>query len=62
MPSGRGFLAGDRYFLPLSNAEVVGIDLGAGKIVQVAKSRKGERPGQPHLLPGKGDFARPWTG
>ena len=34
-----------RYFLPLSNAEVVGIDLAAGKIVQVSKSRKGNVPG-----------------
>ena len=37
--------AGDRYFLPLTSAEVVGIDLGKGKIVQVAKSRKGDVPG-----------------
>jgi outer membrane protein assembly factor BamB len=44
-PSGRGFLAGDRYFLPLSSAEVVGIDLQKGRIVQVAKSRKGDIPG-----------------
>ena len=34
-----------RYFLPLSNAEVVGIDLAAGKIVQVSKSRQGNVPG-----------------
>ncbi len=40
-PSGRGFASGGRYFLPLSSAEVVGIDLAAGKIVQTAKSRKG---------------------
>ena len=44
-PSGRGFASGDRYFLPLSSAEVVGIDLAAGKIVQTAKSRKGTVPG-----------------
>ncbi len=44
-PSGRGFLTGDRYFLPLTSAEVVGIDLTAGKIVQTAKSRKGTVPG-----------------
>ncbi len=44
-PSGRGFLAGDRYFLPLSSAEIVGIDLHKGRIVQVAKSRKGDVPG-----------------
>ena len=45
MPSGRGFTSGDRYFLPLSSAEVVGVDLAAGKIVQVSKSRKGSVPG-----------------
>ena len=44
-PSGRGFRAGERYFLPLSSAEIVGIDLGRGRIVQVAKSRKGDVPG-----------------
>jgi outer membrane protein assembly factor BamB len=44
-PSGRGFLSGNRYFLPLSSAEVVGIDLAAGKIVQTSKSRKGTIPG-----------------
>ncbi len=44
-PSGRGFLSHDRYFVPLSSAEVVGIDLAAGKIVQTAKSRKGIVPG-----------------
>ena len=49
--SGRGFLpqradaGSSRYFLPLSNAEVVGIDLAAGKIVQVSKSRQGNVPG-----------------
>jgi outer membrane protein assembly factor BamB/tetratricopeptide (TPR) repeat protein len=45
VPSGRGFRAGDRYFLPLSSAEIVGIDLERGRIVQVAKSRKGDVPG-----------------
>jgi outer membrane protein assembly factor BamB len=44
-PSGRGFLAGDRYFLPLSSAEVVGINIEKGRIAQVAKSRKGDVPG-----------------
>jgi outer membrane protein assembly factor BamB len=44
-PSGRGFASGNRYFLPLSSAEVVGIDLAAGKIVQTSKSRKGIVPG-----------------
>jgi outer membrane protein assembly factor BamB len=45
VPSGRGFLADDRYYLPLSTAEVASIDVAAGKIVQVAKSRKGTIPG-----------------
>ncbi len=44
-PSGRGFLSGGRYYLPLSNAEVVGIDVSSGKIVQTARSRKGIVPG-----------------
>jgi outer membrane protein assembly factor BamB len=44
-PSGRGFSSGSQYFLPLSSAEVVGIDLAAGKIVQTSKSRKGIVPG-----------------
>jgi outer membrane protein assembly factor BamB/tetratricopeptide (TPR) repeat protein len=45
VPSGRGFRTGDRYFLPLTSAEIVGIDLQRGRIVQVAKSRKGDVPG-----------------
>jgi outer membrane protein assembly factor BamB len=44
-PSGRGFLAADRYFLPLSNSEVASVDLAAGKIVETAISRKGIVPG-----------------
>jgi outer membrane protein assembly factor BamB/tetratricopeptide (TPR) repeat protein len=45
VPSGRGFLSGARYFLPLSSAEVASIDVAAGKIVARAKSRKGIIPG-----------------
>ncbi|HTQ39949.1 MAG TPA: PQQ-binding-like beta-propeller repeat protein, partial [Pirellulales bacterium] len=45
MPSGRGFLSGDDYFLPLTSAEVAQIDLNSGKIVAEAKSRKGSIPG-----------------
>ena len=44
-PSGRGFLSGSHYFLPLSSAEVASIDVAAGKIVARAKSRKGIIPG-----------------
>jgi outer membrane protein assembly factor BamB/tetratricopeptide (TPR) repeat protein len=47
MPSGRGYLGGDSYFVPLSSAEVVQVNLNAGseeqpqgKIVQRAKARK----------------------
>src|SRR5262249_42027370 len=49
MPSGRGYLSGGSYFLPLSSAEVVQVDLAAkagspeqpqGKIAQRAKARK----------------------
>ena len=39
MPSGRGFLSGHDYFLPLSSAEVIQIDLAQGKIVSRARSR-----------------------
>jgi outer membrane protein assembly factor BamB/tetratricopeptide (TPR) repeat protein len=45
MPSGRGFLSGDSYFLPLTSAEVAQIDLTSGKIVALAKSRSGDIPG-----------------
>ncbi len=45
MPSGRGFLSGEQYYLPLTTAEVARIDLAAGKITARAKSRKGNIPG-----------------
>jgi outer membrane protein assembly factor BamB len=45
MPTGRGFYSGHSYFLPLSSAEVVEIDLAKGQIVNRAKSRLGEVPG-----------------
>ncbi len=44
-PSGRGFVSGGHYFLPLSSAEVASIDLAAGKIDARVKSRKGVIPG-----------------
>jgi outer membrane protein assembly factor BamB len=44
-PSGRGFLSGSCYFVPLSNAEVVAVDLALGRIVQVSKCRQGTVPG-----------------
>ncbi|MBX9788019.1 MAG: PQQ-binding-like beta-propeller repeat protein [Pirellulales bacterium] len=45
LPSGRGFLSGDRYYLPLSTAEVAAIDLNEGRMVARSRSRKGRVPG-----------------
>jgi outer membrane protein assembly factor BamB len=45
MPSGRGFISGDNYFIPLSSAEVAQIDLNRGQITARARSRRGEVPG-----------------
>ncbi len=44
-PSGRGFSSEKRYFVPLSSAEVAVVDLRKGKLQSVAKSRKGNIPG-----------------
>ncbi len=44
-PSGRGFLSGNRYFLPLSNAEVAAVNLAKGEIDGVSKSHGGTVPG-----------------
>ncbi|HEV3025554.1 MAG TPA: PQQ-binding-like beta-propeller repeat protein, partial [Pirellulales bacterium] len=44
-PSGRGFFDGQRYYLPLSSAEVAAVDLTAGRIVARSKSRGGIVPG-----------------
>ncbi|HUY34739.1 MAG TPA: PQQ-binding-like beta-propeller repeat protein [Pirellulales bacterium] len=44
-PSGRGFFNGERYYLPLTSAEVAAIDVGAGRIVARSKSRGGTVPG-----------------
>lgn len=44
-PSGRGFLSGDRYYLPLSSAEVAAVDLRSGEIVARSRSRTGTVPG-----------------
>jgi hypothetical protein len=41
VPSGRGFQSGGHYYLPLSSAEVIKIDLADGTIKSRAKSRKG---------------------
>ena len=45
MPSGRGFASDGRYYLPLSNAEIAGIDLSDGRTARVARSRQGAVPG-----------------
>ncbi|NQU23231.1 MAG: PQQ-binding-like beta-propeller repeat protein [Candidatus Nealsonbacteria bacterium] len=45
IPAGRGVRSAGRYFLSLNNAEVVTIDLQAGKIVERAKSRMNSVPG-----------------
>ncbi|HEX5442969.1 MAG TPA: PQQ-binding-like beta-propeller repeat protein [Pirellulales bacterium] len=44
-PSGRGFYNNNRYYLPLSSAEVVAIDLDQGQIVARSRSRTGTVPG-----------------
>jgi len=45
MPSGRGFYSEHFYYLPLTSAEVIKIDLNTGKIVDRSKSRDGSVPG-----------------
>ncbi len=44
-PSGRGFLSGKHYYLPMSSAEVAQIDISSGQIVAKARSRAGIVPG-----------------
>jgi tetratricopeptide (TPR) repeat protein len=44
-PSGRGFMSGDRYYLPLSNGEVATLDLQTGKVIARTKSRGDRVPG-----------------
>jgi outer membrane protein assembly factor BamB len=53
LPAGRGFMSGERYYLPLSTAEVICIDAAQGKIVSRTRSRKGFVPG--NLICYKGD-------
>ena len=36
-PSGRGYASGNRYYVPLNNAEIVAVDLDEGKFVEVSK-------------------------
>jgi len=52
VPSGIGFLGGDLYYLPLSTAEVMAIELATGRTARVSKSRQGSVPG--NLISHKG--------
>ena len=45
MPSGRGFLSGERYYIPLNTAEVLGIDAAGGRVVSRSRSPAGIVPG-----------------
>lgn len=45
LPSGRGFLSENFYYLPLTSAEVVSIDITNGRVVARAKARNGNIPG-----------------
>jgi tetratricopeptide (TPR) repeat protein len=51
--AGRGFYAGHDYYVPLSSAEVAAVDLDAGKLGPIAKSRKGNVPGNLVCYKGK---------
>jgi len=42
VPTGSGFFSNGRYFLPLSNAEVIAVDVAQGKIVDKTSSRDGQ--------------------
>ena len=44
-PSGTGFLSGNLYFVPLNSAEVMAVDLDAGRNAGVSRSRRGTVPG-----------------
>ncbi len=44
-PSGMGFWSGDHYYVPLSNAAVMTVDLNTGRAVRISKSGEGTVPG-----------------
>lgn len=52
LPSGRGFLSGTQYYLPLNTAEVLVLDLQRGSIAAKARSRAGQTPGNLIPVPG----------
>jgi len=45
LPSGRGFASGDFYYVPLSTAEVLKINLRTGLLEEQSRSRRGVVPG-----------------
>ncbi len=45
LPSGRGFLSGDRLYLPLSTAEVLSVDVTTGRVASRSRSPAGIVPG-----------------
>ena len=45
VPTGSGFFSKGQYFLPLSNAEVIAVDVSRGKIAAKSSSRDGQRLG-----------------
>jgi outer membrane protein assembly factor BamB len=53
MPSGRGFLTGDIYYLPLSGGQIAAIDINAGRIVHTSQSRDAIAPGNLVAYKGK---------
>ncbi|NQT13932.1 MAG: PQQ-binding-like beta-propeller repeat protein, partial [Planctomycetes bacterium] len=44
-PSGMGFLSGGVYYVPLSSAEVIAINVDSGRVVGASRSRQGSVPG-----------------
>ncbi len=42
IPTGSGFFSKGQYFLPLSNAQVIAVDVATGKMVAKASSRDGQ--------------------
>ena len=45
MPSGHGFYSGNKYFVPLTTAQILTVDLDYGQAVYTARSRHGHVPG-----------------
>lgn len=45
VPSGRGYLTGRTYYVPLGSGEVLAVDVAQGRAVRTIKSREGAVPG-----------------